>query len=70
MRIINYGLMLGILAACSGQARADDNVTTEIRLLKARLKELEQRVEVLRDARRDRYEAQAKAIIQAPPASL
>src|SRR4051812_10779196 len=24
------GLMLGILAACSGQARADDNVTTEI----------------------------------------
>jgi len=25
--IIKCGLMLGILAACSGQARADDNVT-------------------------------------------
>jgi outer membrane murein-binding lipoprotein Lpp len=43
VRIINCGLMLGILAACSGQARADDNVTTEIQSLKAKLKELQQR---------------------------
>ncbi|WP_456777278.1 hypothetical protein [Bradyrhizobium sp. USDA 3686] len=45
MRIINCGLMLGILAACSGQAHADDNVTTEIQSLKAKLKELQQRVD-------------------------
>ncbi|MGY3624066.1 outer membrane murein-binding lipoprotein Lpp [Bradyrhizobium sp. USDA 3686] len=45
VRIINCGLMLGILAACSGQAHADDNVTTEIQSLKAKLKELQQRVD-------------------------
>ena len=45
MRIINYGLMLGLLAACSGQARADDNVTTELQALKAKLKELQQKVD-------------------------
>ncbi|WP_206736149.1 hypothetical protein [Bradyrhizobium betae] len=60
MRIINYGLMLGMLAACSGQARADDNVTTEIQSLKAKLKELQQRVD--QEARKTRQvEAQAKA---------
>ncbi|MET4119328.1 MULTISPECIES: hypothetical protein [Bradyrhizobium] len=61
MRIINCGLMLGILAACSGQARADDNVTTEIQSLKAKLKELQQRVDS--EARKTRQvEAQAKAV--------
>ena len=61
MRIINCGLMLGILAACSGQAHADDNVTTEIHSLKAKLKELQQRVDS--EARKTRQgEAQAKAV--------
>ena len=61
MRIINCGLMLGILAASSGQARADDNVTTEIQSLKAKLKELQQRVDS--EARKTRQvEAQAKAV--------
>ena len=52
MRIINYGLMLGLLAACSGQARADDNVTTELQALKAKLKELQQKVDL--EARKTR----------------
>jgi len=61
VRIINCGLMLGILAACSGQARADDNVTTEIQSLKAKLKELQQRVDS--EARKTRQvEAQTKAV--------
>jgi len=45
VRIINYGLMLGLLAACSGQARADDSVASEIQALKAKLKELQQKVD-------------------------
>ena len=61
MRIINYGLMLGMIAACSGQARAEDNVAAEIQSLNARLKELQQRVDS--EARKTRQvEAQAKAI--------
>jgi outer membrane murein-binding lipoprotein Lpp len=61
VRIINYGLMLGMLAACSGQARADDNVTAEIEQLNAKLKALQQRVD--QEARKTRQvEAQAKSI--------
>ena len=60
MRIITCGLMLGIFAACSGAAHADDNVATEIQSLKAKLKELQQRVDS--EARKtQQVEAQAKA---------
>ena len=62
MRIINYGLMLGLLAACSGQARADDNVTTEIEALKAKLKELQQKVDSEARKTRQVEAVQAKAM--------
>jgi len=61
VRIINCGLMLGLLAACSGQARADDNVTTEIQSLKAKLKELQQRVDSEARKTRQVEVAQSKA---------
>ena len=61
MRIITCGLMLGIFAACSVEAHAEDNVGAEIQSLKAKLKELQQRVNA--EARKTRQvEAQAKAV--------
>ncbi|WFU82072.1 hypothetical protein QA645_04765 [Bradyrhizobium sp. CIAT3101] len=62
MRIITRGLMLGLLAACSGQARADDNVTTELQALKAKLKELQQKVDSEARKTRQVEAVQAKAM--------
>lgn len=65
MRIINYGLMLGLLAACSGQARADDTVATEIQALKAKLKELQQKVDS--EARKTRQVEAVQAKVMPMP---
>src|SRR3569833_2272600 len=61
VRIITCGLLLGIFAACSAAAHAEDNVGAEIQSLKAKLRELQQRVDA--EARKTRQvEAQAKAV--------
>ncbi|WP_298886230.1 hypothetical protein [uncultured Bradyrhizobium sp.] len=67
MRIITRGLMLGLLAACSGQARADDNVASEIQALKAKLKELQQKVDS--EARKTRQVEAAQSKVVPMPAT-
>jgi len=62
VRIITRGLMLGLLAACSGQARADDNVASEIQALKTKLKELQQKVDSQARKTRQVEAVQAKAV--------
>src|SRR6266567_3575760 len=57
--------MLGLLAACSGQARADDNVTTEIQALKTKLKELQQKVDS--EARKTRQVEAVQAKVMPMP---
>src|SRR5258708_24444 len=66
------GIVLGsVLISASQifvqQAFAEEDTASEIRLLKAKLKQLEQRVES-QGRKEKEYEAQAKAIIKAPPA--
>jgi hypothetical protein len=61
------GIVVGSVLIWAGQAFAAEDATSEIGLLKTRLKQLEQRVED--QGRKEKaYEAQAKAIINAPPA--
>ena len=66
------GIVLGSVLISTGQAFAppafaEEDTSAEIRLLKAKLKQLEQRVE--NQGRKEReYEAQAKASAKAPPA--
>src|SRR5258708_16285552 len=66
------GIVLGSVLISTSQifvqqAFAEEDTASEIRLLKSKLKQLEQRVE--NQGRKEReYEAQAKAIIKAPPA--
>jgi hypothetical protein len=66
VRVI-YGLILGCLAAYSGQARANDDLSAELLSLKARLKELQQRVDV--EARKTRQVELAQSKIGAMPAT-
>ena len=66
------GIVLGsVLISASQifvqQAFAEEDTASEIRLLKAKLKQLEQRVES-QGRKEKEYEAQAKAILKAPPA--
>jgi outer membrane murein-binding lipoprotein Lpp len=64
VRLIKYVLIGGILFSAS-QAFADDDTSSEIRLLKAKLKQLEQKVED--QGRKERaIEAQANAMAPAP----
>ena len=66
MRLLKCVLVGGALVAAS-QAFADDDAASEIRVLKAKLKQLEQRVDD--QGRKERaIEAQAKAISQTPTA--
>ena len=60
VRLLKCVLVGGILVS-AGQAYADDDATSEIRLLKAKLKQLEQRVDD--QGRKEKvFEAQAKAM--------
>jgi hypothetical protein len=65
------GILLGSVLISTNQtlapkAFAEEDTTSEIRLLKAKLKQLEQRVE--NQGRKEReYEAQARAIMKGPP---
>jgi hypothetical protein len=61
------GVVISASQIFAQQVFAQEDTASEIRLLKAKLKELEQRVEV-QGRKERRYEAQAEAIIQAPPA--
>jgi hypothetical protein len=66
VRLFRCILVGGILVA-AGQARAEDDPATEIRALKAKLKQLEQRVDD--QGRKERQiEATAKVAAAAPPA--
>ena len=66
MRLLKCVLVGGALVAAS-QAFADDDAASEIRVLKAKLKQLEQRVDD--QGRKERaIEAQAKAISETPTA--
>jgi hypothetical protein len=61
------GILVGAALVAASQAFADDDAASEIRLLQAKLKQLEQRVED--QGRKERaIEAQAKAISQTPVA--
>jgi hypothetical protein len=64
VRLLKCVLVGGALVAAS-QAFAEEDTATEIRLLKAKLKQLEQRVEV-QGQREKQYQAQAKALGPAP----
>src|SRR5258708_22113103 len=66
------GIVLGsVLISASQifvqQAFAEEDTASEIRLLKAKLKQVEQRVES-QGRKEKEYEAQPKAILKAPPA--
>ncbi len=66
MRLLKCVLVGGILVS-AGQAYADDDAVSEIRVLKAKLKQLEQRVDD--QGRKEKvFEAQAKAMPVAPGA--
>ncbi|SHL09343.1 hypothetical protein SAMN05444159_4974 [Bradyrhizobium lablabi] len=70
MRLLKGIVLGGVLISTSQilpqRAFAEEDTSAEIRLLKAKLKQLEQRVED--QGRKEKvYEAQAKASIQAPP---
>ena len=66
MRLIRCVLIGGILISAS-EAFADDDAASEIRLLKAKLKQLEQRVDD--QGRKEKaIEAQARAISETPVA--
>jgi hypothetical protein len=61
------GVVISASQIFAQQVFAQEDTASEIRLLKAKLNELEQRVKV-QGRKERRYEAQAEAIIQAPPA--
>jgi hypothetical protein len=66
VRLLKCVLVGGILVS-AGQAYADDDAVSEIRVLKAKLKQLEQRVDD--QGRKEKvFEAQAKAMPVAPGA--
>jgi hypothetical protein len=64
VRLLKYVLVGGALVAAS-QAFAEEDTASEIRLLKAKLKQLEQRVEV-QGQKEKQFEAQANAMGPAP----
>ena len=67
MRLLKCVLVGGILVSAGPQAYADDDAVSEIRVLKAKLKQLGQRVDD--QGRKEKvFEAQAKAMPVAPGA--
>jgi hypothetical protein len=65
--IVLCGVLMSTSQILTQRAFAEEDTSAEIRLLKAKLKQLEQRVED--QGRKEKvYEAQTKAAIQAPPA--
>jgi outer membrane murein-binding lipoprotein Lpp len=65
LRLLKSVIVGAILVAASGQAFAADDAAAEISLLKARLKQLEQKVD--EQARQEKaFEAQAKAVTPSP----
>src|SRR5258707_14264652 len=64
MKILK-GIVVGGVLAWAGQAVAEEDASSEIRALKTRLKQLEQRIE--NQGRQEKVEVQAKAAVKAAP---
>jgi hypothetical protein len=64
MKILK-GIVVGSVLACAGQAVAEEDASSEIRALKTRLKQLEQRVE--NQGRQGKTEVRAQAAVKAAP---
>lgn len=65
MRLLRYGMMAGLLFLPSSHAFAGDSAAAEIRTLKTKLKELEDRVNA-QGGKERRVEAQSARPLPAP----